>query len=95
MPKHLPLPKLPNIKTIRYAALTLMHINTSVTTIEIKNYLSRKGYLVDHSDISHWMGCLAKKEGWISSFDGRLREYRLQDSPGYDLCCEALGFSSN
>lgn len=95
MSKHYSLPKLPNIKTIRSAAIALMNANQVVTTIEVKNYLSRKGYLVDHSDIVHWMICLAKKEGWYSYFDGQLKTYQLKEYPGYDLCCEAVGFSSN
>ncbi len=95
MSRHYPLPKLPNIKTIRYAALTLMQINEVVTSLEVKNYLCRKGYMVDHADISHWMNCLAQEEDWQTQFDGRLREYRLRTDMGYDLCCEAVGFSSN
>ena len=94
MAKHEIPSKIPTIKTIRYAALTLMQINGVVTTLEVKNYLSKRHYLVEHTEIIHWMHHLAKKEGWESHFDGRLREYRLKEST-YDLCCEALGFSSN
>jgi len=95
MSKHYPFPKFPNLKTIRFAALTLLSLNKVVTPIEVKNYLRRKGYTIDHADIIHWMSCLSKKEGWESSFDGHVREYRMQAYPGYDMCCEAVGFSSN
>ena len=95
MPEHYPLPQSSMIKTVRFAALALMYINQTVTTVEIKNYLRRQGYRIDHSDIIYCMSCLARKEGWESSFDGQFREYRLRAYPGYDLCCEALGYSSN
>ncbi len=95
MSKHYSLRKLPNLKTIRYAALTLLNLNKVVTTLEVKDYLYQKGYAIEHADIIHWMSCLSKKEGWESTFDGQIREYRMQAYPGYDLCCEAVGFSSN
>ncbi len=94
MSKHYSSTPLPDLKTIRYAALTLLQMQHRVTPQEVDDYLRRKGYLVDFLDVVHWMACLAKKEGWSSEFDGQQREYRLRVNE-YDLCCEALGFSSN
>ena len=95
MSKNYSLPRLPNIKIIRQAALSLLHTNQEVTTIEVKNLLARKGFLADHAEIIHWMVCIARKEGWQYNFDGKVRTYRLKPYPGYDLCCEAIGYSSN
>ncbi|MEL6635852.1 MAG: hypothetical protein AAFW73_03190 [Bacteroidota bacterium] len=85
---------LPDVKTIRHAARTLLQMQARVTPREVRDYLLRQGYFVDHSDIVHWMACLAQQEGWARSSLGEQSEYRPRVR-SYDLCCEALGFSSS
>ncbi len=89
--------KHPDRMTVKVAAVTLMMVNKTTTTLEVKSFLRHQGYIAYQEDISEMMICSAREEGWLCFYNGKFRVYLLGEAKEEETMVEndLLGFSSN
>jgi len=89
-------PVFPDYDIVKIAALSLMQTNQTTTTLEVKDFLRRKGYSAYQRDISYLLDWIANQENWLFTYNGAYRTYRLNDLNEADLVPSGLfDFSEN
>lgn len=89
--------KVPDRMTVKVAAVTLMMVNKTTTTLEVKKFLRHQGYMAYQKDISDLLFHAAREEGWLSFYNGKFCVYILGEEKEEETMmeCELIGHSSN